>query len=632
MATLLDSKPEVLRTKLDNLPTQPGVYKHLDAGGSVLYVGKAKNLRSRVRSYFHDSRPRDGRIAIMVKKIADVEVIVTDTEVEALILENNLIKELQPRYNVNLRDDKSYPYICIKNERFPRVFKTRTVRKDGSTYYGPYTDVKQLNQMMDAIQSIFKLRTCSLNLDPEPIAEGKYDVCLQYHIENCKGPCVGKQSADDYQQTIDQVETLLKGHTQELQDLLRAEMEAQSEALNFEEAARLRDQIEALQTYSDRQKIVSQDFVDRDVFALFTDRDEGVACGVAFVVREGKMIGRRHKYIRRIEGRTDAELMLSYLERFYAEASVFPEEVLLSVDPNAHPAQDTVALEALLRQEKGKQVPVKVPQRGEKASLVRMATSNAKLLVKEWTLQRMKRERDRIPQSIKALKEHLRLDALPRRIDGIDVSHLGGTETVASCVVFTEGTPRKSEYRTYKIRSVEDGRPDDYQSMREVVERRYRRMLAEDGPWPDLLMVDGGKGQLSSAVQVLKDLDVYGKFPVVGLAKRLEEVFVPGDRDPVLLPKDSVALQLLQKVRNEAHRFAVTYQRKRRKKKTLTSELLDIHGIGEKTAQKLLKAFGSVQRVRSADEEALAAVVGPAKAATVRAYFDAPPEPAETTA
>ncbi len=621
MSDLLESKPETLREKLDNLPTQPGVYKHLDGDGDILYVGKAKNLRSRVRSYFQDSRQRSGRIEMLVKKAADLDIIVTDTEVEALILENNLIKEHQPRYNVNLRDDKTYPYICIKNERFPRVFKTRTVKKDGSKYFGPYTNVGQLNQMMDAIRSVFKLRTCKLTLDPEPIDNGTYDVCLQYHIDNCKGPCVGEQAHEDYMETIEQVEKLLNGHTQELIDLLKDEMQSQSENLNFEEAAQIRDQIQALKKYSEQQKVVSQDFEDRDVFALHVDRDEGIGCGVLFQVREGKMIGRRHKYIRRIEGRDDEELMLSFVEDYYASANFYPSEVLLSHDPNEHPAQDTHALEELLRSEKGKAVPIKVPQRGEKASLVRMGASNAKLLVGEWKTQQMKRERDRIPEAVKALGEHLHMDDLPRRIDGIDVSHLSGTETVASCVVFTDATPRKSDYRTYKIRTTDEGRPDDFQAMREVIERRYRRMKDEDGPWPDLLVVDGGKGQLSSAVTMLKKVGVYGRFPVIGLAKRLEEVYTPGDSDPVLIGKDSPALQLLQKVRNEAHRFAVTYQRKRRKNKTLQSELLDIHGIGEKTAQTLLSEFGSVSKVKEASQEAVAEVVGPAKAEKVATYF-----------
>jgi len=626
MSELLDEKPDALVQKLESLPTEPGVYKFLDEEGTVLYVGKAKNLRSRVRTYFQSSRQRDGRIEVMVQKAVDVDVIVTDTEAEALILENNQIKDLQPRYNVNLRDDKTYPYICIKNERFPRVFKTRTVKQDGSEYFGPYTDVSKMNTMMDAIRSVFQLRTCSLDLSEDKIEAGKHDVCLQYHIDNCKAPCVGKQSEENYTQTIEQVKKLLNGQTQELIDLLKDEMERQSEQHNYEEAARLRDQIKALKDYSKQQKVVSQDFADRDVFALHVDRDESrtpAGCGVLFQVREGKMIGKRHKYLRQIEGRTDEELMLSFVENYYADANFYPEEVLLSHDPDNHPAQDTHALAELLRREQGHNVPIKVPQRGEKASLVRMAASNAKLKVGEWKTQQMKRERDRIPESVKALGDALGLDEPPRRIDGIDVSHHGGKETVASCVVFTDATPRKSDYRTYKIRSTEDGTPDDYQAMREVVQRRYRRMVEEDGPWPDLVMIDGGKGQLSSAVEVLKDVGAYDRFPVIGLAKRLEEVYRPGDSDPVFIAKDSPALQLLQKVRDEAHRFAVTYQRKRRKKKTLQSELLDIHGIGPKTARTLLEHFGSVAKVKDAGEDALADVVGPAKAEKVVTYYQA---------
>src|SRR6056297_1865395 len=345
MTELLESKSSPLRQKLENLPTDPGVYTFLDEDGSALYVGKAKNLRTRVRTYFQQSRQRDGRIEVMVKKAADVDVIITDTEVEALILENNQIKELQPRYNVNLRDDKAYPYICIKNERFPRVFKTRNLKQDGSKYFGPYTDVSKMNKMMDAIRSVFQLRTCSLDLSEEKIEAGKYDVCLQHHIENCKGPCESLQTEEEYEETIEQVEKLLNGQTQELIDLLEDEMHEQSDRHNFEEAARLRDQIQALKEYSQQQQVVSQDFAERDVFAIHLDRDEGIGCGVLFQVREGKMIGKRHKYLRRIEGRRDEELILSYVENYYADAHFAPEEVLLSHDPNEHPAQDTHALE-----------------------------------------------------------------------------------------------------------------------------------------------------------------------------------------------------------------------------------------------------------------------------------------------
>ena len=611
---------EALQKKLDHLPTEPGVYKHLDGEGRALYVGKAKNLRSRVRSYFHESRPRDGRIRAMLKKVEDLDVIVTDTEAEALILENNLIKEHQPRYNVNLKDDKTYPYICVKNERFPRVFPTRTLEEDGSQYFGPYTDSANMKQVLEVVRSVFKLRTCKLDLKPEKIDAGTYDVCLEYHIENCEGPCVGNQSEEDYDETIEQVEQLLRGHVDALTDRLEEEMNEAAEAKNYEQAARKRDQIKALRKHAEKQKIVAEDRADRDVFAVHTDREEGLGVGVVFKVREGKVIGRQERRFERVEGRPDEELLLAFLENYYADAAFIPREVLCSADPDEAPADDAAALRELLAEKKGRQVPVRTPQRGEKASLVRMVRSNAKLLTNEWKLQKLKRGEKRVPHSVKALQESLHLDDLPRRIEAFDISHLSGSETVASLVVFKDGKPRKSDYRTFKIRSAE-GTADDYAAMREVVRRRYRRVRDEDGPWPDLVVIDGGKGQLSSAVESLREKDVYGRFPVIGLAKRLEEVFTPGDSDPKLIAKDSTALQLLQQVRDEAHRFAVTYQRKRRKNETLRSELLDIDGIGPKTAQSLLQAFGSVKRIRELDEATLAEEVGPAKAGTVVRYF-----------
>lgn len=606
-----------LEEKLKNIPRKTGVYQHKDADGKVLYIGKAVNLRSRVRSYFHERRPRDGRLEVMSRKIADVEVIVTDTEAEALILENNLIKKLKPRYNVNLRDDKTYPFICIKNERFPRVFPTRNVKKDGSTYIGPYTNVKNMKLMLRTIRSIFKLRTCNLNLSQEAIEAGKYDPCLEYHIKKCAAPCVGYQSEDAYNRTIEQVAKLLNGHTKQLVELLHDEMQRLSDEMKFEEAADLRDRIKALEKYSRKQKVVSGDEIDRDLFALRADRDENVACGVIFKVREGKVIGRQHKYIRPVEGLEDAELMQRLLEDYYTETSFFPEEVLLD-----HKVDESSALLELLAQKRGKKVPVKVPKRGSKAGLMRMVGTNAEMLLEEWKIQKKKRGEDRIPHSVKQLQKDLRLPALPQRIECFDVSHLAGTGTVASCVVFLDGRPLKSDYRHYKIRTTEHGKPDDYLAMREVITRRYRNVLDEDGPWPDLVVIDGGKGQLSAAVEALQEVGAYGKFPVIGLAKRLEEVFFPGDSDPVFIAKTSTSLQLLQRARNEAHRFAVALQRKQRKKQTLQTELHDIRGVGQKTAQKLIKEFGSVKQVKAASEEAIREVVGPAIATKIKRFFE----------
>lgn len=594
-----------LAEKLARLTTQPGVYQHKDEDGKVLYVGKAKNLKARVNSYFHDSRNREGRLKILVSKIWDVEVIVTDTEAEALLLENNLIKSLRPRYNINLRDDKTYPYICIKNEPFPRVFPTRQPRKDGSKYFGPYTDVRSMRIMLDTIRSIFRLRTCSLVLAPEPIRAGKYEVCLQYHIKKCDAPCVGLQSKESYASTIKQVEQLLNGKTTTLVALFKDEMKRMSENMQFEEAAKLRDQVQALEKYSERQKVVAGDLADRDLFALHVDREENVACGITFQMRDGKIVGRRTQYLTRIDESPEEELMQMVVERYYTESSFFPDEVVLSVS-----CADLGPVEELLKEKKGKKVTFIVPQRGDKAGLIGIVEKNAQLMLEEYKVARQKKNEGKVPHAVTKLKADLSLPRLPRRIECFDISHLGGTDVVASCVVFVDGIPKKSEYRTFKVQTVGGGVSDDFQSMREVVGRRYSKVVQENGPWPDLVVIDGGKGQLSSAVLALDEVEAYGKFPVVGLAKRLEEVFFPGDTESVFIPKDSASLQLLQRTRNEAHRFAVTFQRKQRTKSTLQNELEEIEGIGPKTAKKLIRVFGSVKRVREAPADDLSREVG----------------------
>ncbi|MFT5144072.1 MAG: excinuclease ABC subunit C [Thalassolituus oleivorans] len=614
---------DLLREKLANLPKKPGVYQHKDAEGKVLYVGKAKNLRNRVNSYFKAAGHREGRLRALVSKVVDVDIIVTDTEPEALILENNLIKRLKPRYNVNLKDDKSYPYIVVKKEPFPRVFPTRRVRKDGSRYFGPYADVKSMRLMLDTIRSIFKLRTCSLNLSPKPIADGKYSLCLQYHIKKCEGGCVGLETEAHYDNTIRQVEQLLNGKTGTLIRLLRDEMKDQATAMHFEVAADLRNRIRALEKYAERQKIVSLEEVDRDLFALAVDREEAIASAAMFQVRDGKIVGSRQQYLNRIQEESDEALMQLVVERYYSEATFFPDEVFLDT-PLADP--ETVA--DFLREQKGRNVLIHEPKRGDKAALIRMVSSNAALLLEEFKQQRVVQGEGRIPHAVRQLQDDLKLPKPPRRIECFDVSHLSGTGVVASCVVFVDGKPRKSEYRSFKVRTVGGGKSDDFASMEEVVRRRYTRRLEENGELPDLLVIDGGKGQLSSSMTALRDAGVYGLFPVVGLAKRLEEVFFPGDKESVIMPRASASLQLLQRARNEAHRFAVTLQRKQRKQ-DLSTELTEVPGIGEQTAQKLLERFGSVKGVRSADEEALRDAVGPKTVERLRAYFEANDELAE---
>lgn len=605
-----------LQAKVSELPARCGVYQFLDENHNPLYIGKAINLRSRVRSYFRKDAHVQGRVRLLIAKAVDVQVIVTDNEAEALILENNLIKERKPRYNINLRDDKTYPYICIKKEPFPRIFTTRRIVKDGSKYFGPYTDVGSMRRALGVIRSIFKLRTCSLDLSPEPIQRGKYKTCLEFHIQKCAAPCVGYQSAESYDETVAQVEMLLKGHTSALKHTLQEAMQAASEQQQYEEAARLRNQIDAIETYAQRQKVVTAMPVDRDLFALATARDENAAVGICFKVREGKIIGREHKIMRQIEGHEDSVLMQRYLENYYTQTAFFPEEVFLNT-----PISEPEALMGFLTAQRGKKVLLFTPQRGQKAELMRMVQANADLLLGEFKLELLKRGEDRIPFAIKALQSDLRLNKLPRRIECFDISHLGGTGTVASCIVFHNGRPRKSDYRSYKIRGVPDGKPDDFLSMEEVIRRRFQRIQDEDGPWPDLVVVDGGKGQLSSAVKALKQTDTYGNFPVIGLSKRLEEVYFPEDKEPYHIAKQSASLQLIQRVRDEAHRFAVNIQRKQRKSRLLHSELLNIPGVGPKTVQKLIRAFGSVRKIKHADQKALKNIVGPSLAKQIEAYF-----------
>ncbi len=610
----ITSEDVTVQEKLESLPNGPGVYQHKDAEGKVLYVGKAKNLRSRVRQYFQKSRTVDPRIDSMLMKATDLEIIVTDNEVEALILEANLIKKLKPRYNVNLKDDKSYPYIVITNEPFPRVFVTRHVRKDGSRYFGPYTDVKNVRAALKSIRDIFPIRSCNYFIDDNVIKKRKIKVCLDYHIKKCEGPCEGLVSQVQYGGMIDQVAELLRGKTESLIRTMQQEMESAAAATRFEEAATLRDRIKGLQAYSERQKAVDLDPLDRDIVAFATEGDD--ACGVIFKIRDGKMIGRQHYYMTNVDQKPETEILETLLQQYYLEADFIPKEVLLS-----SPVEDLEAIQEWLTKKRGEAVRVAHPLEGEEAKLVRLSTSNARFLLDELKLQKMKRA-DYVPHAVKSLQRDLRLGTLPRRIECFDNSNIQGSDPVASMVVFVDGKPKKSEYRKFKIRSVEG--PDDFASMREVVQRRYKRLLDEQGELPDLVMVDGGKGQLSTAVEVFSSLGI-SEVPVIGLAKRLEEVFLPGRSEPELIPKTSSGLRLLQQVRDEAHRFAITFHRSLRAKRTLQTELDLIEGIGKKRATELLEAFGSVQGVKFATPEQLAEIVGEKAAGRIREYF-APPD------
>ncbi len=611
------TKEEIsLDEKLNNLPVSPGVYQFKDKEGTILYVGKAKILRNRVRQYFHKSRVLDPRIALMVEKVSDVEIITTDSEVEALIFEANLIKKHKPRYNVNLKDDKSYPYIVVTNEPYPRVFVTRRVYRDGGRYFGPYTDVHTMRSALKTVRDIFMIRSCNFRIDQEFIDKKKTRVCLDYHIKKCEGPCEGLVSQERYNQMTEQVAQILQGKTTNVLHTLDAQMTAAAAELKFEDAAIFRNRMRELEVYSSKQKVVDVDLHDRDIIAIAAEGDD--ACGVVFKIREGKVLGRQHYYISKVEGKSESEIIEALVQRYYLESSDVPSELVLS-----SPIETKDAVCEWLTSRRGNPVRVESPDGGELAKLVSMCRKNAQYLLDELKLQKMKRD-DFIPHAVQSLQRDLRLKSIPRRIECFDISHLQGTETVASMVVFVDGKPKKSEYRKFKIRAAADGNiVDDFASMREVIRRRYTRVLEEQSELPDLIMVDGGKGQLSSACVVLKELNL-GTQPIISLAKRLEDVFVPDESDPVVIPKSSSALRLLQQVRDEAHRFAITFHRLLRDKRTLQTELDLIEGIGKKRAKELLEAFGSVQGVKFATETQLAEIVGEKAAGKIKEYFEEP--------
>ena len=614
-----------LEIKLANLPTNPGIYQFKDKNGKVIYIGKAKNLRNRVRQYF-TSKPVGPRLERMISLIRDVELINTDSEVESLILEMNLIKQMKPRYNINLKDDKSYPYIVITNEPYPRVFPTRKRRNDGSKYFGPYTDVGTMRYSLKMMRDIFMVRNCNLKITQEAIDKKKFKVCLEYHIHKCEGPCEGLVSEQRYNEMIKEVEKVINGKTASLINEISEKMRIASEKMNFEEAAMIRNKIQSLEVYAERQKVVSEDLLDKDIFAFV--KEENDACAMVLNVRDGKVIGKRHFYIDNVEEKMEAggedEILETVIFKYYSENNFIPDEIYLQKE-----LENTDAISEWFKQKFDRKVDISVPQRGDKVKLVSMVKANARYMLDELKLQRLKREF--IPHSITALKRDLRLTKLPRRIECFDISNIQGTDTVASMVVFYDGKAKKSDYRKFKIRSSlnEVGKPDDFASMREVIYRRYIKIAQPDAVpqnennvhgekaeiieitdqkskisnstgWdavPDLIVIDGGKGQLSSAVQVLNDIGLKN-LNIIGLAKRLEEVFLPEHAEAQSIPKTSSGLKLLQRVRDEAHRFAITFHRSLRDKRTLKSELETIKGIGKKTAQKLLTDFGSVEKIK----------------------------------
>jgi len=605
-----------LESKIKNLPANPGIYQFINEKGKVIYVGKARNLKNRVKTYF-TSGINSPKTFALVNKIEDLELIVTDNEIEALVLENNLIKKFKPRYNVNLKDDKSYPFIKVTNELFPRIYSTRRVVKDGSKYFGPYTSVKDMKSSLRLINQIFKIRSCRLDITTEAIEKKKFKICLDYHIKKCDGPCEGLVSIQDYNEMVSEVVKVLKGKTDDLINDLNIKMQKEGEMLNFEKAAEIRDKIEHLQVISSKQKVVSDDFADRDVIAAAYEGKD--ASSSILNIRNGKLVSKKQLKLS-IEGNEEIdEIYSSTVKFYYTDYVEIPKEIVLEVEPS-----DSEALYKWLNwkannQQGNKTAKIKfiVPQKGGLKSLVKMCKENAFLQLKEIQIQKMKNE-GRIPYSVAALQRDLRLNSLPKKIECFDISNLQGTDSVASMVVFEDGKPKKSLYRKFIIKDVVG--PDDFSSMQEVIRRRYSKLLENNEPIPDLIMVDGGKGQLSSAVEVLDELGMRN-YNIIGLAKRLEEVFFPNHSEPESIPKTSSGLKLLQQVRNEAHRFAITFHRNRRSKRTIKSELTDIKGIGSATAQILLKNIGSITEIKNSDFEKLAAIVGKKKAEILIKHF-----------
>ena len=598
-----------LKNKLKSLPSKPGVYQFINEKGKVIYVGKALNLKNRVKSYFH-SAASNAKTEALVNKITDFQLVVTDSEVEALVLENNLIKELKPRYNVNLKDDKSFPFIKITNEPYPRVYPTRRVIRDGSKYFGPYTSVKSMKSALRMINEIFKIRSCRLDITQESIDKKKFKVCLDYHIKKCDGPCEGLVSEIEYDAMVSEVIKVIRGKTDELISELELKMNKASELMEFENAAEIRDKIEQLRILSSKQKIVTNDFEDRDIIAV-ANEDKDAACSI-FNVRNGKLVGKKQLRLSIKGEETSEEIYSAALKFYYGEHAEIPKEILLETEP-----ADQELLIEWLQKLSDRKLKMIIPKRGELRSLVKMCKENAILQLKEIQIQKMKKE-GAIPYSVSALQRDLRMKELPKKIECFDISNIQGSDSVASMVVFVDGKPKKSLYRKFIIKSV-DG-PDDFASMKEVIHRRYSRLQNEGETLPDLIMVDGGKGQLSSAVEVLNNLDIK-QVPIIGLAKRLEEVFFPNKSEPESIPKTSSGIKLLQQIRDEAHRFAITFHRSRRSKRTINSELTEINGIGSSTAQKLLKAFGSVDKLRNTDKKLIEELVGQSKARLLAEYF-----------
>ena len=586
--------------QLNTLPHSPGVYQFYDKEGKILYVGKAKNLKKRVTSYFTKTH-ENGKTRVMVKKIQSIKHIVVPTESDALLLENNLIKKYRPRYNVLLKDDKSYPWICIKKERFPRIFPTRKLIKDGSEYYGPYTSMKTVKTLLDLIKSVYPLRTCNYDLSEEKIKAGKYKVCLEYHLGNCKGPCEGLQTEKEYHQQIDDIREIIKGNFKTSLHYFKKEMKALASEMHFEAAEIIKNKIEVLENYQVKTTIVNPKINNVDVFSIISD--DAYAYINFLQLSHGSIIRSHTMEIKKKLEEADKDLLqlavIEIRQRFHSQS----KELYLPF---------TITLPEDLK--------LTIPKVGDKKKILELSERNAKFYRQERFNQTRITDPDRHVNRIMAqMKKDLRLSEEPRHIECFDNSNIQGTNPVAACVVFRNGKPVKKEYRHFNIKTVEG--PDDYASMEEVVFRRYKRLQEEKASLPQLIVIDGGKGQLSSALKSLEALNLRGKIAIIGIAKRLEEIYFPDDPIPLYLDKKSESLKIIQQLRNEAHRFGISFHRNKRSKNAFDSVLEGIDGIGDKTAEQVLKKFKSVKRIKEASLEDLSEVVGWSKAKKIYENF-----------
>lgn len=594
--------PDDLRPFILSLPETPGVYKYFDKEGVIIYVGKAKNLKRRVSSYFTKNHYEDFKTQLLVSKIRKIEFTVVDTEMDALLLENSLIKEFQPKYNINLKDDKSYPYIKITNERFPRVFPMRNPMKDGSRYFGPYASVRIMNTVLELIQKLYPTRNCNLKMNSKSIAEGKFKLCLEYHIGNCKAPCVGYQTEQQYMDSIDQIVKILKGNLTEVKQHLKKLMLEAAENLQFEEAQIFKDKLQLLERYQSKSTIVSPQVGDVEVYSISSTDKYGF---INFLrVSQGIIVISRNVEVRKKMNETDEEILVHVMGEMRQHYGDHCREVITQYEIE-WPEKDVI---------------VTIPKAGDKKKLQELSLKNA-MLYRQEKLQQYEKlnPQVRVDRLLEQMRCDLRLAELPKHIECFDNSNFQGQYPVSACVVFRDGKPAKNDYRHFNVKTVEG--PNDFATMKEALTRRYTRLLAENQELPQLIVVDGGKGQLSAAVEALKELGIYTKLAVIGIAKRLEEIYYPNDPLPLYIDKKSETLKVIQHMRDEAHRFGITHHRQRRDKGTLKTSLTEIPGIGPAKAKMLLNSFRSIARIKTASIESLESVVGRSSAEIIHQFY-----------